>query len=69
MFKATLLYFFIFIYLFILAVLGLHGCMWAFSSCSNWGLLFVAVLRLLTAVVSLVAEHGPWSAQSSVIVA
>ena len=26
-----------------------------FSSCSEWGLLFVAVLRLLTAVASLTA--------------
>ena len=29
-----------------------------FSSCSKWGLLFIAVCRLLTAVASLVAEHG-----------
>ena len=59
MFKAILLYFFIFIYLFILAVLGLYRCMRAFSSCGKWGLLFVTVLRLLTAVVSLAAEHRP----------
>ena len=38
-----------FIYLF-LAALGLRCCAWAFSSCSDWG--------LLTAVASLVAEHG-----------
>ena len=44
------------IYLFILAVLGLHCCAWAFSSCSEQGLLFVAVHRLLIAVASLVAE-------------
>ena len=37
------------IYLF-LAVLGLCCCTWAFSSCSDWG--------LLTVVVSLVVEHG-----------
>ena len=30
----------------------------AFSSCSERGLLFVAVCRLLTAVASLAAEHG-----------
>ena len=30
----------------------------AFSSCGERGLLFVAVLGLLIAVVSLVAEHG-----------
>ena len=41
-----------------LAVLGLHCCMWAFSSCSEQGVLFVAVRRLLIAVASLVAEHG-----------
>ena len=45
-----------FIYLF-LAVLGLHCCTRAFSSCEQ-GLLFVAVRRLLIAVASLVAEHG-----------
>ena len=29
-----------------------------FSSCGEWGLLFVAVRGLLIAVASLVAEHG-----------
>ena len=48
---------FYFIYLF-LAVLGLHCCMRAFSSCGKWGLLFVMAHRLLIAVASLVAEHG-----------
>ena len=52
----------VFIYLFILnlflAVLGLHCCTRAFSSCSERELLFVAVHGLLTAVASLVAEHG-----------
>ena len=46
-----------FIYLF-LAVLGLSCCTQAFSSCGERGLLFVAVCGLLTAVASLVAEHG-----------
>ena len=46
----------LFIYLF-LAVLGLRCCVRAFSSCSERGLLFVAVCRLLIAVASLVAEH------------
>ena len=45
------------IYLF-LAVLGLHCCAWAFSSCGERGLLFVAVCGLLIAVASLVVEHG-----------
>ena len=30
--------------------------MWAFSSCGEWGLLFIAVYRLLIAVASLVAD-------------
>ena len=46
-----------FIYLF-LAVLGLHCCARAFSSCGEQGLLFVAVRGLPIAVASLVAEHG-----------
>ena len=50
---------FLFIYLFIyLAALGLCCCMWAFSSCIERGLLFVAVRGLLIAVVSLVAKLG-----------
>ena len=49
----------IFFYKFILfmAVLGLYCCTRCFSSCGKWGLLFVAVCRLLIAVASLVAEH------------
>ena len=46
-----------FIYLF-LAALGLRCCAQAFSSCGEWGLLFVAVYGLLIAVAYLVAEHG-----------
>ena len=45
-----------FTYLF-LAVLGLHCCARDFSSCSEWGLLFVVVRGFLIAVASLVAEH------------
>ena len=44
------------LYLF-LAALGLHCCEQAFSSCSEQGLLFVAVRGLLIVVASLVAEH------------
>ena len=47
----------LFIYL-LLAVLGLHCCARAFSSCGERGLLFVAVRGFLVAVASLVAEHG-----------
>ena len=46
-----------FIYLF-LAALGLCCCAQDFSSCGELGLLFVVVRGLLTAVASLVAEHG-----------
>ena len=45
------------IYLF-LAALGLGCCTQAFSSCDEWGLLFVAVRGLLIAVASFVVEHG-----------
>ena len=48
--------FYLFIYL--LAALGLCCCMQAFSSCGERELLFVAVCRLLIAVTSLVVEHG-----------
>ena len=40
-----------------MAVLGLRCCVWAFSSCSERGLLFIAARVLLIAVASLVAEH------------
>ena len=50
--------FYLHIYLFILAVLGLCCCVRAFSSCGERELLFVAVCGLLIAVASLVAEHG-----------
>ena len=43
---------------FFLIVLGLHCCVRAFSSCSEWGLLSVVVFGLLIAVASLVVEHG-----------
>ena len=62
-FKGTFIYLFIylsvylFIYLFILAALGLRCCVRTFSSCSERGLLFVAMCRLLIAVASLVADH------------
>ena len=46
-----------FIYL-VLAGLGPHGCVWAFSSCSERKLLSIAVHRLLTAVAAPVAEHA-----------
>ena len=48
----------VFIYYLSLAALGLRCCARAFSSCGEWGLLFVAVHGLLIVVASLVAEHG-----------
>ena len=42
---------------FFLAALGLRCCVRAFSSCSERGLLFLAVRGLLTEVASLVVEH------------
>ena len=56
----------LFIYLF-LAVLGLHCCARAFSSCDKQGLLFVVVHGLLITVASLVVLLlGAWA---SVVVA
>ena len=55
--RNSLFCFFLFIYLFLTA-LGLHWCAWAFSSCVERGLLFIAVRRLLIAVASLDVEHG-----------
>ena len=49
---------YLFYLFYFLAVLGLRCCARAFSSCSEQGLLFVVVCGLLTAVASLVAEHG-----------
>ena len=58
-FKKINLFIYLFIYLFIFGCVGsLLLCAWAFSSCGERGLLFVAVRRLLIAVASLVAEHG-----------
>ena len=47
---------YLFIYLF-LAVLGLHFCARAFSSCGKRGPLSIAVRRPLTIAASLVAEY------------
>ena len=55
--KDQRLFFFIKDFIFLAAV-GLCCCARAFSSCGEWGLLFVAVRGLLTAVTSLAAEHG-----------
>ena len=39
-------------------MLRLRCCVRAFSSCGEWGLLFIAVRRLLIAVASLVVDRG-----------
>ena len=39
-----------------MAVLGLHFCARAFSSCGKWGPLFIAVRGPLAVMASLVAE-------------
>ena len=57
-FQMSLLFILFLNYLFnFLAALGLRCCARAFSSCSEQGLLFVAVHGLLIVVASLVAEH------------
>ena len=47
----------LFIYYLFLAALGLRCCARAFSSCGEWGPLFIVVHGLLIVVASLVAEH------------
>ena len=54
----TMLFFLNFLFIYILAMLGLHCRVWAFSSSGERRLLFIAVRGLLIAVASLVAEHG-----------
>ena len=53
-----LIYLFIYLFILFLAALGLHCCTWAFSSCGEWGLLFVAVHGLLIALASLFGSTG-----------
>ena len=58
--------FYLFIYLF-LAVLGLHFCVRAFSSCGKWGPLFIAVRGPLIIAASLVGSTGSRRAGSVVV--
>ena len=44
-------------FFFFVAALGLCCCTQAFSSCGEWGLLFLVVQSLLITVASLVTEH------------
>ena len=52
-----------------MAALGLCCCAWAFSSCSEQGLLFVAVCRLLIVVASLCCRAWALGTWASVVVA
>ena len=45
----------VFLFLFFLAALGLHCCLWTSSSCGKWGLLSSYRGSLLTVVASLIA--------------
>ena len=58
--------FYLFIYLF-MAVLGLHFCERAFSSCGKRGPLFIAVRGPLTIAASLVGSTGSRRAGSVVV--
>ena len=58
---------YVFIYLF-LAALGLRCCAQAFSSCGEWGLLFIVVHGLLIAVASHCGAQA-LGVQASVVVA
>ena len=60
---------YIYIYLFIFGGAGFLLLKGLFSSCSEQGLLFIAVHGLLIAVASLVMEHGLWGLQASIDVA
>ena len=52
-----------------MAALGLLCCTRAFSSCGEWGLLFVAVRGLLIAVASLCCRARALGTRASVVVA
>ena len=47
-------------------MLCFHCCIQVFSSCGKWGLLFIVVCGLLTAVASL-AEPQLWDTKAAVV--
>ena len=55
------LFFYFFIYTTYFWLCWVFVAVWAFSSCSERGLLFIVVRGLLIAVASLVAEHRLWA--------
>ena len=63
------MYFIYIFFRFILAALGPRFCARAFSSCSEWGLLFVAVRGLLTVVASLCCGARALGMRASGVVA
>ena len=52
-----LFFYYLFFFFLFLAVLGLRFCVRAFSSCGEWGPLFIAVRGPLTITASLAAEQ------------
>ena len=52
-----------------LAALGLCCCVWAFSTCGDWGPLSRSMHWLLIAVASLVVEHRLEGSRASVVAA
>ena len=59
---------FLFLFISLLSAWGLCCFMLAFSSCSEWGQLFMDVCGLLTVLASRVAEHRPQGTWVSVAV-
>ena len=59
--EVSLTFLFFYLFILLLAVLGLCSCVQTFSSCGVGGYSLVAVCRLLIAVASLVVEHQLWS--------
>ena len=60
-FSLKIIYFISFYLILFLVALGLHCCTGAFSSCSEWGPLFIVGHGLLTATASLAVGRGLWA--------
>ena len=48
---------YIWLFIYLLAALGLHCCVWAFSICSEQGLFFTVMWGFLIVALSLTVEH------------
>ena len=66
--SARLFFFLIYLIYLFLAALGLHCCVWAFSSCGEQGLLFVAVRGLLIVVASVCCRARALGTRALVVV-